>query len=125
VLLRLPPGVSLAIVRGLVAVLWPLHRALFSASGRVRGSGRLYNLLVRVSPLVDYQRSFPELSPSLLRAWATLDTHDATTDRYKHLRTAEQIAAALAACGMERIEARYAGNGVEARARRPAAGRGR
>jgi SAM-dependent methyltransferase len=124
VLLRLPPPVSLGAVRALVAGLWPLHRALFRASTRARGAGRLYNLLVRSSPVVDYQRSFPELSPSLLRAWATLDTHDSVTDHYKHLRTAEQIAATLAARGMERVETAYAGNGVEARARRPAAGRG-
>lgn len=122
--LRLPARLSLAVVRALVAGLWPLHRALFRASTRVRGVGRLYNLLVQGSPVVDYQRSYPELSPSLLRAWATLDTHDSVTDRYKHLRTAEQIAATLAACGLERIETGYAGNGVEARARRPAAGRG-
>jgi SAM-dependent methyltransferase len=117
VMLALPPRLSLAAVRALVAGLWPLHRALFRASGRVRGAGRLYNLLARVSPVFDYQRSYPELSPSMLRAWAILDTHDGLTDRYKHLRTAEQIAAALAACGMTQLETRYAGNGVEARAR--------
>jgi SAM-dependent methyltransferase len=117
VMLALPPRVSLAAVRALVAGLWPLHRALIRASRRVRGAGRLYNLLARVSPVFDYQRSYPELSPSRLRAWAILDTHDGLTDRYKHLRTAEEIAAALAACGMTQIETRYAGNGVEARAR--------
>ena len=73
--------------------------------------------------MVDYQRSYPQLSPEMLRSWAMLDTHDTLTDHYKHLRSAKSIATTLAACGMEQIETAYAGNGVEARARRPAAGR--
>jgi hypothetical protein len=124
-LLRLRPPAWLAVVRDLVAGLWPLHRALFRASTRIRGFGRLYSVLLRGSPVLDYHPSYPELSASLLRAWATLDTHDAVTDRYRHLHTAEQVAAILAACGMERIDMAYAGNGVEARARRPANGQGR
>ena len=124
VLLRLPPRWALAAVRGVVAALWPLHRLLDRGSARVPGAGRVYQRLCSVSPVVDYQRSYPDLTPAMLRAWAILDTHDTLTDRYKHLRSAEQIVAALAACGMERIESAYAGNGVEARARRPAAGRG-
>ncbi len=122
-LLKLPPRAAMAAVRALVALLWPLHRALYGGASRVRGAGRAYGALAGVSPVVDYQRSYPKLAAATLRAWAVLDTHDTLTDRYKHLRTAEQIAAALAACGMDRIEAAEAGNGVEARARRPLAGK--
>jgi len=48
-----------------------------------------------------------------------LDTHDTLTDYYKHFRSAEEIEAALCSAGMVAIEAAYAGNGVEARARKP------
>lgn len=123
-LLGLPPPVALTAVRALVSCLWPAHRALCRLSGRVPGAGRAYNALARISPVVDYQRSYPELSPEHQRAWATLDTHDALTDRYKHLRSEAEIAAALTDCGMVNIEVAAGGNGVEARARRPRDGRG-
>jgi hypothetical protein len=48
-----------------------------------------------------------------------LDTHDTLTDYYKHLRSTEEIEAALRTAGMVDIETAYAGNGVEARARKP------
>lgn len=37
------------------------------------------------------------------------------TDYYKHLRSANEIRNYLVRCGMENIEAYYAGDGVEAR----------
>lgn len=54
-----------------------------------------------------------------VKRWAPLDTHDTLTDAYKHLRDCEQIAAALRAAGMVDIHTQYAGNGVEAQARKP------
>ena len=50
-----------------------------------------------------------------------LDTHDALTDYYKHLRTREEIEASLRSCGLVDLEVSYGGNGVEARARMPVA----
>jgi len=120
-LLALPPAMALTVVRALVAMLWPFHRILHLGAGRVPGAGRLANLLGQVSPVVDYQRSYPQLAPSALRAWAVLDTHDTLTDRYKHVRSTEQIATALAEVGLQRIEVLPGGNGVEARSWRPAA----
>lgn len=120
VLLRMDPArakqVSLALANALV----PLHR--FSRLN-VRGMGRVRSRLQRISPLVDYYDVYPELGDELLDTWAILDTHDTLTDRYKHLRSTEEIANALAAAGLVDIEAYYAGNGVEARAHRPAAAR--
>jgi len=69
--------------------------------------------------VVDYSDSYSQLSDEILFEWAVLDTHDTLTDHYKHLRSAEEIRAHLAKCGMVQIEIEYAGNGVEARARRP------
>ena len=55
-----------------------------------------------------------------MRTWAMLDTHDTLTDVYKHLRSREEIVNHLASLGLEVSEAAYSGNGVEARARKPA-----
>jgi SAM-dependent methyltransferase len=119
-LLRTSPRFSLAFTRGLVALLWPLHRWAWSARNAPLGR-RLRNKLLYLSPLVDYHDSYSELGPSLLYAWAALDTHDALTDRYKFKRTVEEIAACLQECDMTDIEASYGGNGVEARARKKTA----
>lgn len=69
--------------------------------------------------IVDYHDAYAELGPELLSAWAMLDTHDTLTDHYKHLRSTEEIEVALRTAGMVDIETAYAGNGVEARARKP------
>jgi hypothetical protein len=73
-------------------------------------------VLLRLSPVVDYQDAYPQLGSGLLREWAILDTHDTLTDRYKHLRSADEISAHLRTCGMIGVETAYAGNGVEVRA---------
>ena len=118
-MLRHPPRAALRSTKVLVGTLWPVHKALWRAAGRIPGAGRAYNLLRRLSPVMDYQRDFPTLSQDSLRDWAVLDTHDTLTDVFKHVRTAEQIAADLEHCGMVDIEIAYGGNGVEARARQP------
>ena len=75
-------------------------------------------MFLYISPVVDYQDAYPQLGPRLLRVWAILDTHDTLTDVYKHLRSAEEISNVLRQCGMSEIKTAYAGNGVEARARK-------
>jgi SAM-dependent methyltransferase len=117
-MLRRSPAAAMRLCRLLVTLLWPLHRLSHRLS-RLRGGGRLRRRLLESSPVVDYQDSYPELDPALHRGWALLDTHDTLTDAYKHLRSPEEIAAALEECGMVEIEAVAGGNGVEARARRP------
>jgi SAM-dependent methyltransferase len=117
VMLRLPPRLAQATVTGVTRALLPLHRRLWRrgpVADRARG------ILRRVSPLVDHYDRLPELSPDQLAEWAALDTHDALTDRYKHLRTVDEVRAGLAATGLVPLEVVYAGNGVEARARKPA-----
>ena len=56
---------------------------------------RLRRWLSYVSPLVDYYDAYGELGRHVLSAWCVLDTHDTLTDRYKHLRSLEQIRAGL------------------------------
>ena len=63
-------------------------------------------------------RPIPNWDRTCCGARALLDTHDTLTDRYKHLRSGKEIAVNLAVCGMTDIHTAYAGNGVEARARK-------
>jgi len=116
-LLRLPGKVALPFCSALAAVLWPFHKLLWSCRG-IRGFGRIRQKFIWLSPLVDYHDAYPQLGPKLLKIWATLDMHDTLTDYYKHLRSTDEIRDHLIKCGMENIEAYYAGNGVEARARK-------
>jgi 2-polyprenyl-3-methyl-5-hydroxy-6-metoxy-1,4-benzoquinol methylase len=107
---RLPPEKTLPTTERLVDALLPLHRR----------AGRLSPLLTRFSPVHAYYRTHPELSPELQREWALLDTHDALTDHYKRLRTCGQIRRVLQRLHAEDIRCWHGGNGVEARARKPA-----
>lgn len=112
--LLLPPEQALRAAASLTRALLAAHRTLWRP-GRLAGSAR--SLLRRVSPVFDYYDRFPSLSSDHLEEWALLDTFDALTDRYKHLRTPEDIARALQAAGLEVVFCRRGGNGVEARAR--------
>ena len=116
VMLTLPPRRAHAVTTGLTRVLLPLHRALWRKGPVVSRARRLLRYL---SPVVDHYDRLPELSAAQLAEWAALDTHDGLTDRYKHLRSADELRAALEAAGLVGIEVAYGGNGVEARARKP------
>jgi len=118
VLLRLPPRPAQAAAAGLTRGLLPIHRALWRRGPVVDRVRRLFR---HVSPVVDHYDRLPELSREQLAEWAVLDTHDALTDRYKHLRTADEVRAMMATAGLVESEVAYAGNGVEARARKPMA----
>jgi SAM-dependent methyltransferase len=124
ILLRLPAWLSLLICHIITAVLWPLHRLLWTLSRQSGERGffrQARDFLLKVSPVIDYHDRYPDLNPEHLYAWAILDLHDATTAVYRHLRTEDQIIAHLRSCGMVEIETEYVGYGIiEARARKPA-----
>src|SRR5690606_15008592 len=84
VLKRLPPATGLRCTEALVNVFFPLHRA-------TKRSYFLHLLLTRVSPLIVFYQSIPQLNDQLQREWSLLDTHDSLTDWYKHLRTKGQM----------------------------------
>lgn len=119
-LLKIPDKSALAFCKLLTNILWPIHKILWYGHRvhKLPGFGLLRELFTRVSPLVDYHDSYPELGPRLLKTWALLDTHDTLTDYYKHLRSAEEINEQLKNCGMQEIETHYEGNGVEMRYRK-------
>ncbi|MFM8331712.1 MAG: class I SAM-dependent methyltransferase [Candidatus Methylumidiphilus sp.] len=118
VLKKFPGKAALIFCKILTAVLWPVHRLLWLGR-RFVVIKLLRKIFLYLSPIVDYQDDYPQLGAKLLRIWATLDTHDTLTDYHKHLRNVDEIREHLLKCGMENIEAYYAGNGVEARARKP------
>ena len=122
-LLRMSLRFRLPSCEVLVGLLWPLHVLVWRLRG-VRGAGRLRRAFLKVSPIVDYQESFPELGTDVLRTWALLDTHDTLTDQYKHLRSCDDIAESLRRNGMANIQVQYGGNGVEARSCKPLARQG-
>ncbi len=116
-LLQMPPEFCLSFCQMLVDTLWPMHDLLWN-NRQHPAFHQLRSQFLKYSPLVDYHDAYGELGPDILRSWALLDTHDTLTDTYKHLRSAEEITACLAANGMTDITTALAGNGVEARARR-------
>jgi hypothetical protein len=72
-----------------------------------------------VSPLTTYLKAIPELPEPLQREWCELDTFDSLTDFYKHLRTKEQIEEILKDLRAADVACWEAGNGIEARCRKP------
>ncbi len=110
---RKPQGRVMPTIQRLVDFYHPLHRA-------TRRFYPAWFVLCRVSPITSYYRTLPELPEPLQREWSLLDTHDTLTDWYKHLRTRDEIERHLRAVGTTDVRCWYAGNGVEARAWRPA-----
>jgi SAM-dependent methyltransferase len=117
-LLKRSPQFSMYFCKSLVALLWPLHRLTWKLRRFPLGK-RVYGRFAALSPVADYQGVYPEARPDLMREWAVLDTHDMLTDAYKHTRDEKQIRKHLESCGLEDIDTCLAGNGVEARAKKP------
>jgi 2-polyprenyl-3-methyl-5-hydroxy-6-metoxy-1,4-benzoquinol methylase len=118
ILLKTSKSFSMKFCQVLTHVLWPIHIGLWKMRG-IPAANRLRSIFLTLSPLVDYQDAYPQLSPKMMHEWAMLDTHDTLTDVYKHLRSVEEIETHLLNSGMTDIIARYAGNGVEAMAKKP------
>jgi 2-polyprenyl-3-methyl-5-hydroxy-6-metoxy-1,4-benzoquinol methylase len=112
VLKRLPTATSMKVIERMVDTMLPLHK--WASRNRVSRA-----IVGRVSPLLTFYVLYPELNDRLQREWAMLDTHDSLTDWYKHRRSKEQVVSMLKGIGMHHIHAEYAGNGVEARGRKP------
>ncbi|MFZ2491234.1 MAG: class I SAM-dependent methyltransferase [Thermoanaerobaculia bacterium] len=112
ILKRLPPRQGRVATDWITRLFFPLHRA-------VKRHRLLQMILSRVSPLLTYFQTYPQLNDQLHYEWALLDTHDHLTDYYKHLRTVPQIERVLRGLGATDIWVAKGGNGVEARCRKP------
>ena len=71
-------------------------------------------------PTACYYGAFPDLPYHIVRELNELDTHDGLTDWYKHRRSPAEIERYLQSLGLTMELCARGGNGVEARARRPA-----
>lgn len=109
---RLTADRALEVTRKMVDALLPLHK-------RFAHFRPLRALLSRLSPVQCYYAEYPQLDDRLQHEWALLETHDALTDWFKHLRTRSQLRRTLERLGLARIWCEYGGNGVEARGTRP------
>lgn len=113
VLLRMPQERRFKAVQRIVDFFFPIH-------WKYRDSLTIQRILRRISPVHFY---YPQLDLGTEKAfyeWALLDTHDGTTDYYKHHRSAKQITKFLQSLSAEEIVTAHAGNGVEAFCRKPA-----
>jgi len=112
VLRHLPAEKGIRFTETLVDTLLPLHRL-------ARNVYPMQMLLSRLSPVLCYYREYPGFSKELHREWALLDTHNALTGWYRHVRTQKQLRETLEQLGLRHIWCEYGGNGVEARGSRP------
>jgi SAM-dependent methyltransferase len=105
------------VCRAMTRMLFPVHWAL-------RNRPLAAKVLRMVSPCAMPDSAALPMLEQLGREraydWLVLDTYDALTDRYKHLRTPAQVRDALSRLGGESVEVTIGGNGVEASCRVPA-----
>lgn len=112
IILRLPAKWRLQVTNMIVDFFFPLH-------WRLRHSPVGKRFLSRISPVCFHYSNFGLTNRKTVYEWALLDTHDGTTDVYRHLRSVRQISAYLTNLGATEMTVRQAGNGVEAFCRKP------
>lgn len=111
-ILRMPAKKRFDMVQKLTDFWFPVH-------WRWRDSYLMQRVVRRLSPLRFYYPDLPLRDREMHYEWSLLDTHDSTTDYYKHLRSPKQLTDTLTKLGATEIVAGIGGNGVEARARKP------
>ena len=115
ILKRLPRRFQRKVTDAITNAWFPVHWAM-------RDSLWAQRLLRRISPVHFYYPHLGLKDRAAYEAWARLDTHDGTTDWFKHHRTVDQIRDVLERLGAVDIHVwkeRLQGNGVEAFCRRP------
>lgn len=112
ILKRLSPNNRIKACEFLVKIFLPIHK-------RIQIIPFAQQVFSRISPIASYYHAYPELPENLQYEWSVLDTHDGITDWYKHYRTKNQITKFLRQIGAVSIIADNAGNGVEARCKKP------
>ncbi len=111
-LLALPSKYRFSILKRVVNFWFPIHWYF-------KDSKFLQRILRRLSPVHFYYSNLDLKTKDRYYQWALLDTHDSTTDYYKHHRSAKQIRLCLERLGAKDIVVTQGGNGVEAFCRKP------
>jgi SAM-dependent methyltransferase len=110
--LRLPRKLRFKFVKSLVNFWFPIH-------WRFKDSAFMQRILRRISPVLFYYPHIKLLDRQMYYEWALLDTHDGTTDFYKHRRTVSEVRKIIEKIGAMDIVVSPGGNGVEAFCRKP------
>ena len=105
--LRLPRRLRFRFVKAVTDFWFPWH-------WRFKDSLTMQRILRRVSPVRFYYPHIKLRDRQMFYEWSLLDTHDSTTDFYKHLRTLHQIKKLLEGIGATDIVVEKGGNGIEA-----------
>lgn len=105
--LRLPGDIRFKFVKTMVDFWFPWH-------WKLRDSLFMQRILRRVSPVHFYYPDIKLHNRQMYYEWALLDTHDGTTDFYKHRRKPSQIKKLLEEVGATDIVVEIGGNGIEA-----------
>jgi SAM-dependent methyltransferase len=105
--LRLPARRRAGFSRRLTDFWFPVH-------WRFRDSLLAQRLIRRLSPMRFHYPDLKLRDRDMHYEWSLLDTHDALTDHYKHLRSPAEIEALLRQLGADEIKVTEGGNGVEA-----------
>jgi len=106
VIMSLPRGKRFRAVKAITDFWFPWH-------WRFRDSPVAQRILRRLSPVHFYYPGHNLRDRQMYFDWALLDTHDGTTDVYKHHRTTNQIRSLLEEIGASDVAVDIAGNGVE------------
>lgn len=106
-ILRLPRKVRFKFVKAVTDFWFPWH-------WRFKDSLTMQRILRRVSPVRFYYPHLKLRDRQMFYEWSLLDTHDSTTDFYKHLRKPNQIRKLLEEIGAMDIRVEIGGNGIEA-----------
>ena len=104
---RLHAKLRTKLVNLLVDIFFPIHKF-------IRNIPFAQMLFSRISPIQTYFHCYKGLNDKLQKDWAYLDSHDALTDWYKHLRTRKELHNILDNLGAREINLNKGGNGIEA-----------
>lgn len=111
IILSLPSAYRFKTVKKLVDFWFPFH-------WKFRKNYILTRVLRRLSPVIFHYEYLSLKDREMYYEWSLLDTHDSTTDYYRHTRTTKQIEDFLKSLGAEQISINDDGNGIEANCRK-------
>lgn len=106
-ILRLPRKERFRFAKAVTDFWFPWH-------WRFKDSLTMQRILRRLSPVRFYYPTLKLRDRQMFYEWSLLDTHDSTTDVYKHLRKPHEIRVLLEDIGALDIIVDIGGNGVEA-----------
>ena len=107
IILKLPRKSRFKVVKYFVDFWFPIH-------WKYKESLLIQRVLRRLSPVIFHYHSLKLPNRQMYYEWALLDTHDSTTDFYRHHRTAKQIHQVLDNLNAIDIVVKHGGNGIEA-----------